>query len=287
MLSRPILANVVTPSEPANSAMTAAKNVLPVAWKVPDVFRARLGEAAGRQRTMESAGHLLLVLHEPPEAGETERRGRFFWRDDKGGWKSNSLGAGIQALRKHVAEYAERLDALDSRLQQAQLSDDYFFVLQALGPLCRASRHLHAVLQQARELAPADRELITLRDQAGEIERFAELLQSDARHGLDFLIARKTEEQAQRGYEMAVSAHRLNLLAAIFFPVATLSAIFGMNLEHGLPHESNAIFWTVLAIGFVSGVLLTLLIAGRPAAKSATSPSKPAKIKKPNLRKLP
>ena len=284
MLSRPKLAKVVTPSEPANPAMTAAKAVLPAAWKVPDLFRARLGEAAGRQRTMESAGHLLLVLHEPPNAGETERRGRFFWRDATGSWKSNSLGAGIQALRKHVAEYAERLDALDSRLQQAQLSDDYFFVLQSLGPLCRASRHLHAALQQARELAPADRELITLRDQAGEIERFAELLQSDAQHGLDFLIARKTEEQAQRGYEMAVSAHRLNLLAAIFFPIATLSAIFGMNLEHGLPPNSSEVFWVVLAIGLFSGMLLTLLIASRPAAEKR---SKPAKPRKPNLRKLP
>ncbi|HUY87911.1 MAG TPA: CorA family divalent cation transporter [Pirellulales bacterium] len=287
MLSRPIVATVVTPSEPANPAMPAAKNVLPAAWKVPDVFRARLGEAAGRQRTMESAGHLLLVLHEPPVSGETERRGRFFWRDADGVWKSNSLGAGVQALRKHVAEHADRVEALDDQLQQAQLSDDYFRVLHSLAPLYRASRHLHAALQQAREMAPADRDLITLRDQAGEIERAAELLQSDAKHGLDFLIARKTEEQAQRGYEMAVSAHRLNLLAAIFFPIATLSAIFGMNLEHGLPQRSTGVFWTVLVIGLVSGMFLTLLVASRPTSRSTSSASKPAKPRKPNLRKLP
>lgn len=284
MLSRPGVAPKVAASESANPAMPVTKNVLPAAWKVPEVFRARLGEAAGKQRAMESAGHVLLVLHEPPVAGETERRGRFFWREPDGGWKSSSLGAGVQALKKHVAEYAERVETLEDQLLQAQASEDYFRVLQSIAPLCRAGRNMHAALQQAREMAPADRELIALRDQAGEIERAAELLQNDAKHGLDFLIARKTEEQAERGYQMAVSAHRLNLLAAIFFPLATLSAIFGMNLEHGMPQHSHGVFWAVLAIGLVSGVFLTMLIAARPAAGKKEKPAKP---RKPNPRKLP
>ena len=284
MLSRPSVAAVVAANETANPAMPVTKNVLPAAWKVPDVFRARLGEAAGKQRAMESGGHVLLVLHEPPGAGETERRGRYFWREPDGGWKSSSLGAGVQALKKHVAEYAERVEAIDDQLLRAQASEDYFRVLQSIGPLYRASRNMHATLQQAREMAPADRELIALRDQAGEIERAAELLQNDAKHGLDFLIARKTEEQAQRSYQMAVSAHRLNLLAAIFFPLATLSAIFGMNLEHGLPQQSNGVFWMVLAIGLLSGMFLTMLIAARPAAAKKEKPAKP---RNPNLRKLP
>jgi Mg2+ and Co2+ transporter CorA len=237
---------------------------------------------AGRQRAMESEGQLLVVLHEPPNPGEIERRGRYFWREPDGNWKSNSLGTGIQALRKHVAEYAERIQALDDQLQQATTADDYFRVLQEVAPSYRAARNLHAALQQARELLPADRDLVVLRDQAGEVERAAELLQSDAKHGLDFLIARKTEDQAERGYEMAVSAHRLNLLAAIFFPVATLSAVFGMNLEHGLPQQSQAAFWGVLVIGLVSGMFLTLLIAGRPTTRR---PAKPAPTKKPPFRK--
>jgi Mg2+ and Co2+ transporter CorA len=231
---------------------------------------------------MESEGHLLVVLHEPPNPGETERRGRYFWREPDGIWKSNSLGTGIQALRKHVAEYAERFQALDDQLQQATTSDDYFRVLQEVAPLHRAARNLHAALQQARELLPADHDLVVLRDQAGEVERAAELLQSDAKHGLDFLVARKTEDQAQRGYEMAVSAHRLNLLAAIFFPIATLSAIFGMNLEHGLPQQSQGVFWGVLIFGLVSGAFLTLLVASRPAGRTAAKPAPP---KKPHLRK--
>jgi hypothetical protein len=284
MLSRPIVATIVPSTDPASAAMPSNKSVLPPAWKVPDLFRARLGETAGRQRAMESEGHLLLILHEPPNPGETERRGRYFWREPDGSWKSNSQGTGIQALRKHVAEYAERFQALDDQLQLATTSDDYFRVLQEVGPLYRAARNLHAALQQARELLPADRDLVVLRDQAGEVERAAELLQSDAKHGLDFLIARKTEDQAQRGYEMAVSAHRLNLLAAIFFPIATLSAIFGMNLEHGLPQQSPGAFWGVLLVGLVSGTFLTLLIASRPAARTAAKPAPP---KKSQIRKRP
>lgn len=264
--------------------MAPFKSVLPAAWKVPELFKARLGESAGRQRAMESDGHLLVVLHEPPAAGETERRGRYFWRETDGSWKASSLGPGIQALKKHLVEYAERLESLDDQLQAATSSDDYFQVLQAITPLYRAARNMHATLQQSREMIPADRDLIVLRDQAGEIERAAELLQTDARHGLDFLIARKTEEQAQRGYEMAVSAHRLNLLAAIFFPIATLSAIFGMNLEHGLPQQSPGAFWAVLVFGLITGTFLTLLIASRPRMRTA---KKPAKTKRSNLRKLP
>ena len=60
------------------------------------------------------------------------------------------------------------------------------------------------------------------------------LLYNEARNSLDFSIARRGEEQARSSHRMAVSAHRLNLLAAFFFPIATLTALFGVNLRHGL-----------------------------------------------------
>jgi Mg2+ and Co2+ transporter CorA len=64
---------------------------------------------------------------------------------------------------------------------------------------------------------------------------------------------------------MAVSAHRLNLLAALFFPIAALSSIFGMNAKHGLEaFPSPWIFWGVLGVGFLSGLILTLVIAKKP-----------------------
>ncbi|MEX2142947.1 MAG: hypothetical protein WD894_27065 [Pirellulales bacterium] len=242
-----------------------AKSILPATWTVPEDIVARLGESAGRQRPMLSGGHLLLVLHEPPGPDDTQRVGRFFWRDVKGSWKSNNLGPGIQALRKHVAEFMERIEKLDDEFQAAATADDYFRILQEVTPLFRTIRHLHATLQEARELMPQDRELISVRDLAGTAERAAELLQTDSRHGLDFTIARSAEEESRRTYQMALSAHRLNVLAAIFLPLATISTVLGMNLRHGWENTGPEAFWIAVAIGAFAGLLLTMIVANRPA----------------------
>jgi hypothetical protein len=244
---------------------------LPPDWQVPDVFTQRLGDTAGRQRAMAAEGHLLLVLHEPPLPGVPERTGRLFWRDPEGTWKSRPLGDGPQALKRHVAEFAERVDALEKQWQTAATAEDYYLLLRAIAPLHRTARNLHATLQQARELVPEDRDLINLRDQVGEIERSLELLHGDAKNGLDFTVAHQVEQQAERTYEMAVAAHRLNLLAATFFPVATLSAIysavFAMILAHGEQGWSTtALLWCVpLGIGLVCGVVLARAITRKPA----------------------
>jgi hypothetical protein len=241
-----------------------AKSILPATWTVPDDIIARLGESAGKQRPMFSSGHLLLVLHEPPGPDDTQRVGRFFWRDAEGAWKSSNLGPGIPSLRKHVAEFMERIETLDDEFQAAATADDYFRILQEVTPLFRTIRHLHATLQQAREMIPNDRELISIRDLAGAAERAAELLQTDARHGLDFTIARSAEEESRRMYQMALSAHRLNVLAAIFLPLATISTVLGMNLRHGWENSGPEAFWIAVAIGAFSGLLLTMIVANRP-----------------------
>ena len=180
----------------------------------------------------------------------------------------------MPVLKRHVAAFAERAEELERDWQDATTAADYFDLLQALAPLHRATRNLHATLQQARELVPADRDLINLRDQAGEIQRTIELLHGDARNGLDYTVAHQAEQQAERTYDMAVSAHRLNLLAAIFLPAATLSAIFGMNLTHGLDTGEFppwALFWGILAIGLACGAYLAQVIARKPAP-----PTRPA-----------
>jgi hypothetical protein len=64
---------------------------------------------------------------------------------------------------------------------------------------------------------------------------------------------------------MAVSSHRLNILAAFFFPLATLSAFFGTNLTTGIEawdkaHPAlfiSAMFTLALATGFVLSWLIT------------------------------
>lgn len=252
------------------------KSILPTAWTVPQGIRERLGDSAGRQRAMEAEGHLLLVLHQPPTADVPERVGRFFWRDPAGAWKSTFSGSGLQALKAHLDEFAGRIDKWEDALQDATQSTELYRILRELTPLARTSRNLHAALQQARELCPDDRELIALRDRAGELERAAELAQQDAQAALDFQVAYHQELESERSYEMAVATHRLNLLAALFFPIATLSSILGMNLVHGLegtpaPHT----FYVVLAIGLVTGLLLAVIVARRPVAIDDSPRRKP------------
>ncbi len=72
--------------------------------------------------------------------------------------------------------------------------------------------------------------LIEQRDRAYEVARRCELLYDDAKNGMDVAVIRRAEEQAAAAHEMTLAAHRLNKLAAAFFPIATLGAIFGTTL---------------------------------------------------------
>ena len=89
-------------------------------------------------------------------------------------------------------------------------------------------------------------------------------------------MARRAEEQAKSGEKMALASHRLNVLAAIFFPVVTISSIMGMNLARGLNEEmlSQWLFWVVLAAGLVCGFLLKAAVIDAP-----TRPEKPDRHK--------
>ena len=246
--------------------------LIPADWRVPEQFGKRLGDTAGRQRAMLADGHLLLILHEPPTPRVPERTAKLFWRDPSGAWKAKPGPPGIQALKQHVAEFGERVDALEARWADASTAQGYYDLLLAIAPLHRSVRNLHTTLQQAREMVPDDRDLLNLRDQVVEIERAIELLHGDVRNGLDFTVARQAEEQTERSYEMAVSAHRLNLLAALFFPIATISAVFGMNLSHGLVGGGPATFWTILAASLVCGLFLAQAIAKKPRPSDKKPP---------------
>ncbi|MHC4401440.1 MAG: CorA family divalent cation transporter [Planctomycetota bacterium] len=254
----------------------AKKTPLPDMWNVPDVFRRRLRESIGRQRAMFADGHLLLVLHEPPTEDPADRRPRLFWRSPDGTWQSNTLGSGIAALGKHLTEYREAVEKLDEAESGAESADEYFGILRAIAPLVRASRNMHDTLQEARETVSEDANLIICRDQAYQIARSAELLQSDAKTGLDCAIARRAEEEARSSQRMAVSAHRLNVLAAIFFPLVTISSIFGMNLNEGLDEKMflQPLFWAVLAVGVGLGLFLKALIVVKPDRPRRIDPNK-------------
>lgn len=246
----------------------AHTTVLPLDWEVPQVFHDRLGDGPGRQRVMESAGHLLLITHRPPGANDNGRSGRYFWRDPAGAWRSSDLGAGKEALLKHLGQYTDAVRRLDKLEEHAQSSEEYFQVISELAPLLRATRNLHQALQQAREMVGNDRILINLRDRAYELEREAELLYNEAKNELDFLIAHRAEQQAASSHRMAVSAHRLNILAAFFFPMVTLATIFSTSLEHGIEKLYVPIpFFALIALGLLLGLILNRFVNVAPEPK--------------------
>ena len=249
--------------------------LVPAKWAGPQAFRERLGTQVGRQRAMVADGHLLLVLHAVPKLGEAARRGRFFWRSPDGNWTSNELGTGINALNTHLTEYDDIISKLDRQEELATASEDYFAILEHLAPVHRAARNLHSVLQEARRSCPEFRELINVRDHAYEIDRTAELFASEITNKLDYLIARRAEEQAEASHHMAVSAHRLNVLAAFFFPIATLTAIFGVNLAHGWENESPPFpFLVIVSLGLLLGCCLTAFVTRPTAANRRTRPER-------------
>ena len=68
---------------------------------------------------------------------------------------------------------------------------------------------------------------------------------------------------------MAISAHRLNILAAFFFPMVTLATIFGMSLEHGFERLYAPLpFFGLIAFGLLLGWFLNQFINATPESKS-------------------
>lgn len=252
---------------PSLKRAPVAEPLLPAGCGVPEKFRQRLGDEAGRQRLMKHEGHLLLVLHAPPKPGELFRRGRLFWRSDNGLWKPQSLTHSEHAVDELLGEYEGAAAELEEVEDRADSAHEYFEALTALGPLVRSAHNLSAVVQEARSAAKEDRKLILARDRAYALTRRLELLQQDTKNTLDFLIARQAEDQAVSAQHQAKASHRLNVLAAMFFPLATIAAVFGMELGHGLEgfDAANAPLplLAILAIGLVLGVALAAFIARR------------------------
>jgi hypothetical protein len=246
-------------------------SLLPSAWAVPKIFRTRLGEQAGRQRTMSAEGHLLLILHDLPKGGETERAPIFFWREPAGTIRSTGSGSGLADLEAYLQAIEREVDAMETLMQQQPSADNYFAILRRSTPLLRLVRNAHRVIQEARELAPDDRHILLSRDRIGEQERALELLNSDAKNGLEYMIAMRTEEQARNSERIVASSYRLNLLIAVFLPLTALGSAFGMNLRHGLEGVQNPfLFWFVLFCGLIIGFFVKgSITAAQPAERKA------------------
>lgn len=236
---------------------------VPSGWELPDKILARLGlQTAGRQRAIAEDGHLLLVLHDPPGHDHSDRDGVFFWRTPEGEWKYSGRGNGIGCLREHLRLYRDIEDHLDDQYERASEAKDYFELLEKLAPLHRAARNQASALQAAREAVMGDRALIELRDEAGSIELAMELLYADTKNALDFDLARTAEEQARFSEQSARAGHRLNILAALFFPLTALTSFFGMNLPLGMDGATPLTTIVVSVIGCLLGAVMLVWVAG-------------------------
>ena len=242
---------------------------IPHNWEVPKVFRDRFGARAGRQRVMSADGHMMVILHEVPRPN-VDPTARLYWRKPDGSWKSSGSGAtNINALRAHVDEMTVAIDELEARAARAVCAKDWFAIMHEVSPLHRTVLGQSATLQEARDLAKTDRELISIRDTAQESERAVELITTHARAGLDYSIAQASENNAHATEHVVQSQHRLNLIAATFLPISALGALLGTNLQSGLESwNAPYAFWVVMAAALLIGIIVRTTL---PGAKSASS----------------
>lgn len=244
----------------------ASSALIPSSWSsFPAEFRARLGSTVGRQRVMVAESHVLIVAHMVPEHDEATRRGVLFWRDGTAEWRCSLGDPGALAIELHLDRYAKKIDFYEVQEAAASKADDYLPLLEGLAPIVRSTRNLLESMEEARKVLMDDRSIIDHRDRAYDLSRQAELLYEDAKNSMDVAVVRRADEQAQATHQMTVAAHRLNILAATFFPFATLGAIFGTTLTDNWAWSRSAVpFAVFLVAGLLIGLVLAKFIS-RPA----------------------
>ena len=228
------------------------KSIIPKSWNVSPTIRQRVGEEAGRQRLITEDGEILVLLHSVPSAKDKGRReAAQFWCDGMGNWKSSPHSGGRSELRTLVESYQKRMGELDSSLELAEDATVIHAVIDEATPVARAGRHLAQVICELRIALRDDLEILSIRDQAVNMERSGDLLLQDAKSSLDFSIAKNAAAQAKDAQKSAQEAQKLNRLAAFFFPLMTIAAVFGMNR----PSE-------IFANGGIVGIVILGLILG-------------------------
>jgi hypothetical protein len=248
--------------------------IIPPTWSLPDAIRIRLGQSTyGRQRAIIEEGHLLLVLHKPPGPDDRGREGVLFWRNPAGEWQCNRGGPGPGGVKRHVQTYSELEGKLTAEYERGLDLNALFDLVETLTPLVRSARNLHQALQTAREGIKQDPFLIELRDLSYEPMRNLELLSEDVRNAIHHRTAREAEAQASLSRQALQASHRLNILAALFFPLTAVASLFGMNLAHGLSEHKVAIFWVVAAVSIGLGIAMKSWVLAKSAEKPTAPPA--------------
>ncbi len=233
-------------------------------WQLPPAIEVRLSESTyGRQRAIFEDGHLLVILHTPPSADTRDRKARVFLRSLDGKWHCDGQDNGEVKLKKLLRSYGELLQRYDDAYDRVRSAKHLHEILEHVMPLHRSASNLSAALQSAREFVREDAFLIAMRDEAYELARGFDLLLNDAKLQLDYRIAESAEEQSVKTQELAQAQHKLNVLAAITFPLMALGTIFGMSITTGLENQSPALFWVLVLLGGTAGFFAMMWVARR------------------------
>lgn len=232
---------------------------LPPGWKLPDKIVRRLGSKAGKQRVIAEENHILIILHKPPLKNESHRESIFFWCDPSGKWSASERGDGLAALTGFLDNYSRIEESLEESYENAENSKDFFDLLEKLAPIQRSVKNMSNVLQSARELAGED--LIDYRDKADELSRNFELLYIDNKNGLDYAVAKKTEEQSELQRKALLAGHRLNMIIALFLPITAAASLLGMNIPHGLEKSPIWVYFSIVITCGILGIFVRYLVS--------------------------
>lgn len=61
--------------------------------------------------------------------------------------------------------------------------------------------------------------------------------------------------------------HKLNILAEIAFPLMSVSAVFGMNMQSGLENKPVFAFWLVFLGGLGLGLFVKSWVSAKPPVR--------------------
>ena len=239
-------------------------------WKLPPEITRRLGhDTYGAQRAIHEAGHLLVILHEPPTSESHVRAHRIFLRTPEAKWLCHGNDQGEHMMTDLLDRYESMLSRAETRYGGAETADDLFPLLDTLLPLARAATNLRDALQQARDQVKEDTRLITWRDRAVDLSRGLELLLANARIALEYRLARQVEEQTKAALLTTRAQYKLNTIAALTAPLVAVATVFGMNLHHGMETWPTWAFWGVFAVGLVIGLWVKGWVNAMPPVAEA------------------
>ena len=226
-------------------------------WELPKSIEKRISPLTfGRQRIIYKENHLLIILHEIPKEHQRYRSHVVLYRHEQGEYLCNGQNEGKKALKDLIKRYEVKLEELDKAYENANSSTELFKILGELVPINRAAKNMAEVLQDAFEATQDDDFLLEMRDYSTVVKRSYEILLDHTKLALDFQTARSNEEQSEKANEALIAQHRLNILAALFFPITAVATIFGMNLTHGYEEGHPILFWLVLIIGIAMGIII-------------------------------